>query len=136
MEYNPEVHSLQCPKCHHGMVEVSLDDITIDRCTHCHGLWFDDEEAHHLKTLHGGEVLDQGDAVEGWKWDSRADIHCPRCAKEMNKSADPKQQHIWYEFCDDHGIFMDAGEFKDFKHESPLDFFRGLIKGNRDTTAP
>ena len=30
----------------------------------------------------------------------------------------------------------DAGEFSDFKEESILDWFRSLIKGNRDTVAP
>jgi hypothetical protein len=33
-------------------------------------------------------------------------------------------------------MFMDAGEFTDFKHESLLDFFRGLIKGDRSVVAP
>ena len=31
---------------------------------------------------------------------------------------------------------MDDGEFKDFKEESVLDFFRSLIKGRRDVVAP
>ena len=31
MEYNAEIHNLQCPKCKHGMEEVTLEDITIDR---------------------------------------------------------------------------------------------------------
>ena len=33
-------------------------------------------------------------------------------------------------------MFMDAGEFKDFKFESLLDRFRSLIKGDRDIVAP
>jgi hypothetical protein len=28
-------------------------------------------------------------------------------------------------------VFMDAGEFTDFKHETLADWFRGLIKGKR-----
>jgi len=64
------------------------------------------------------------------------DINCPRCVKKMEKTADPKQIHIWYESCSDHGMFMDAGEFTDFKQESLLDFFRGLIKGKRSRVAP
>ena len=136
MEYNTESHSLKCPKCHHGMEEVSHGDVTIDRCTNCKGIWFDLDEAHQLKALKGSEALDTGDAKEGWKWDSRADIDCPHCGKRMQKTADPKQKHIWVEACPDHGMFMDAGEFKDFKQESALDFFRSLIKGRRDIVAP
>jgi Zn-finger nucleic acid-binding protein len=118
------------------MDEVTHEGVSIDRCTNCHGLWFDDDEATQLKSKQGSEAVDTGDPAEGQKWDSHADINCPRCGKEMDKSADPKQKHIWYEVCNDHGMFMDAGEFADFKEESLLDCFRSLIKGNRETTAP
>ena len=136
MEYNYELHSLKCPKCGHGMSEIMHEGITIDRCSNCQGLWFDEDEAQQLKKLKGSRLLDKGDATEGWKWDSRADINCPRCGKPMDKTADSKQKHIWYEVCHDHGMFMDAGEFADFVAETPLDWFRGLIKGNRETVAP
>lgn len=136
MDYNEDSHSLKCPKCQHGMEEIAHGEVLIDRCTHCHGLWFDADEAHQLKVMKESEALDIGDPKEGWKWDSHADIHCPHCGKEMEKAADSKQKHIWYEVCHDHGMFMDAGEFSDFKQESLLDFFRGLIKGHRDHVAP
>jgi hypothetical protein len=54
----------------------------------------------------------------------------------MKKCADPKQRHIWWEVCDDHGVFMDAGEFTDYKSETFLDWFRGIIKGKRKDIAP
>jgi len=136
MEYNSDTHTLQCPKCRHGMDEITFEGITIDRCTHCQGLWFDEDEAHRLKKLKDSHILDTGDPAEGQKYDSRADIQCPRCGKDMEKVSDPKQKHIWYELCPDHGMFLDAGEFSDFKHESLLDRFRGLIKGDRDMIAP
>jgi len=136
MEYDAALHSLQCPKCLHGMEEVTHGDVVIDRCTHCAGLWFDEDEAYLLKAIEGSQVLDTGSAKEGWKWDSHVDINCPRCGKKMELSSDPKQKHIWYEVCRDHGMFMDAGEFTDFKFESLLDIFRTLIKGNRDKVAP
>jgi len=136
MEYKADTHSLQCPKCQHGMEEITHGGVTVDRCSHCKGLWFDIGEALLLKDSEGSEILDIGDPVEGWKWDSHADINCPHCGKEMEKAADSKQKHIWYEVCPEHGMFMDAGEFKDFKEKSVLDFFRSLIKGRRDIVAP
>ena len=136
MEYDADLHSLQCPKCLHGMTELTHEGITIDRCSHCHGLWFDGEEAHQLKAIDGSQVLDSGDANEGKKWDTRVDINCPRCGEKMHESADPKQKHIWYEVCHDHGMFLDAGEFADLKDESLLDIFRSLIKGERGVVAP
>ncbi len=136
MEYNPDVHSLKCPKCDHGMEEITHGEIAIDRCTHCQGLWFDADEAHRLKELPDSHLVDHGNPQEGWKWDSRADIDCPHCGKRMEKTADAKQKHIWYEVCHDHGMFMDAGEFTDFKEESLLDWFRAVIKGDRETVCP
>jgi Zn-finger nucleic acid-binding protein len=136
MEYDAAKHSLECPKCHHGMEEVTHEAVVIDRCTHCKGLWFDEDEAHRLKSLKDGHLLDTGSPKEGWVWDSKADINCPRCGKEMEKSADPKQKHIWYEICREHGMFMDGVEFTDFILESLLDRFRSLIKGDRKTVAP
>ena len=136
MEHDASVHSLKCPKCNHGMEEVTHEGVTIDRCSNCHGLWFDQDEAHQLKDMESSEHLDIGDPEVGWKFDSRADIDCPRCGKKMHKTADEKQKHIWYEVCDEHGMFMDAGEFSDLKDESLLDFFRGLIKGDRKYVCP
>jgi Zn-finger nucleic acid-binding protein len=136
MEYDTASHSMKCPKCQHGMEEVTHEGITIDRCTHCRGLWFDQDELIQMKAIKDGHLIDIGDAKTGWKWDSHADIYCPRCGKEMEKSADPVQKHIWYEVCTEHGLFMDAGEFKDYKFESLLDRFRSLIKGDRKYIAP
>lgn len=136
MEFDAETHSLKCPKCHHGMHEITHGNITIDRCSHCHGLWFDADEAHQLKALPDSHAIDDGDRNEGWKWDSKAEIDCPHCGKRMELTSDAKQKHIWYEICHDHGMFMDAGEFADFKEETLLDWFKSVIKGDRETVCP
>ena len=132
MDYNPEIHSLKCPKCGHGMDLVTYGgDIQIDRCTNCQGLWFDTGEAERLKKKWMGDALDLGDSDEGKKWDAVEDVSCPRCGRDMEKTSDPDQPHIWYEVCPEHGMFMDAGEFTDYKHETLADWFRSLIKGER-----
>jgi uncharacterized protein len=132
MKYNADTHSLQCPKCEHGMKEVTFgNQLTIDRCTECQGIWFDTCEAAELKDRWMGEVLDTGDPEVGKKWNEVEDVNCPRCQKRMSKTSDPTQIHIWYEVCDEHGMFFDAGEFTDYKYETLLDKFRGLITGKR-----
>ena len=131
MDYDSAVHSLQCPKCRHGMKEVTHQDITIDRCTNCEGLWFDGNELQELKRTPGSEILDTGSPYEGRKYDNSGTINCPRCGRTMENSSDWKQVHIWYEVCRDHGIFLDAGEFVDFKNATALDWFRDVVKGRR-----
>ena len=78
MEYNADLHSIECPKCGHGMEEITYGEVTIDRCTNCQGLWFDTGEAEQLKGKWMGDALDMGNAEEGKKWDAVDDIACPR----------------------------------------------------------
>ena len=131
MEYDPQSHSLKCPKCLHGMETVKFDGVTIDRCTGCQGLWFDGNEAEQLKNISGSEIVDTGSWRKGHYYNELSDIYCPHCGEQMEKSSDWKQTHIWYEVCRNHGIFMDAGEFSDFKHESVLDRLRDFFTGKR-----
>ena len=36
-----KAHHLKCPKCGHDMKEQQLEDITIERCSFCEGIFFD-----------------------------------------------------------------------------------------------
>jgi hypothetical protein len=45
----------------------------------------------------------------------------------MQKLNDSRQPHLEYEACAEHGMFMDAGEFTDYKHETLMDVFKGLV---------
>ena len=123
--------AMRCHKCRADMEAVDYKGTVIDRCSICKGIWFDAGEAEALKGKWMGDALDRGDPDEGKKWDAVEDIACPRCGKDMEKASDPDQPHIWYEVCQEHGMFMDAGEFTDYKHETLADWFRSLIKGSR-----
>ena len=123
---------MECPKCHANMEEITYGrDLTVDRCVSCKGIWFDVGEAEILKGKWMSEFLDSGDPKVGKEFDKIVDINCPRCGKKMDKIADPKQYHIWYEACEEHGMYLDAGEFTDFKYETLLDKFRDLVTGRR-----
>ena len=116
---------MNCPKCTARMEKVSFESVEVDRCTHCHGIWFDEFEKDQLKALKGSEKIDIGDpsASQGLT----DTIDCPVCHTQMTKMVDRKQSHIWYESCPVcYGVFFDAGEFKDYKQETLLDFFKRL----------
>jgi uncharacterized protein len=36
-----DLHFMKCPKCGHEMKEESLQDVKIDRCSFCEGIYFD-----------------------------------------------------------------------------------------------
>jgi len=122
---------MDCPKCKNKMLEHSVDTLSgkvmIDRCEHCSGIWFDHGEQDILKGDWMSEFLEPGDTKVGDKFNKVTEIDCPRCNERMTSTHDSKQHHIVYEVCEEHGIFMDAGEFTDYKHETILDLFRDMV---------
>lgn len=122
---------MECPKCSATMEEKYLrtlqGPVTYDQCSSCKGLWFDTGEAEKLKDQYRPDFIDSGDKKTGKELNEVRDVNCPRCGKAMEKIADPKQRHIQLETCREHGVFMDAGEFRDYTNETLMDVFRGAV---------
>ena len=118
---------MDCPKCDSAMEEVTFNNVTVDRCTECKGIWFSGVEHKELKKMKGSETIDTGDEKQGREYDDMEDVHCPECDAKMDTIADKFQPHIHYEVCmKGHGAYFDAGEFKDFKEETLSDFVKSL----------
>jgi Zn-finger nucleic acid-binding protein len=123
---------MECPKCGSPFESVIYAAIEVDRCTNCHGLWFDAMEREDLKNLRGSETIDVGDPGVGRQYNDVDRIECPRCHTRMVRMVDPKQSHIWFESCPVcYGAFFDAGEFKDYKEETLMDFVRSVLTPER-----
>ena len=122
---------MDCPKCQAKMDEKDLRTlsglVTYDQCSGCQGLWFDTGEAEKLKDTWRPDFIDSGDAEKGRELNEIRDIDCPRCGTQMDKVTDDKQKHIELEMCREHGIFMDAGEFRDYKNETLMDVWRTAV---------
>jgi hypothetical protein len=43
-----DLHFMKCPKCGHDMKEEPLEGVTVDRCTHCEGIFFDAGELEQI----------------------------------------------------------------------------------------
>ena len=123
---------MNCPKCDAEMQVIMYQNIAVDRCTGCKGLWFDILEHEHLKAIEGSESIDIGSAALGKRFNEVDDIKCPKCSSKMLKMVDAQQPHIWYEGCPScFGVFFDAGEFRDYKEKTVLDFFRDIFTKER-----
>ena len=121
-----------CPKCNADMEKVSFQNIVVDRCTACHGIWFDCLEHEQLAKMQGSEVIDDGDPELGKQHNAIDRIKCPVCHIDMIRMVDPKQHHLWFESCTScHGVYFDAGEFRDFKDHTLLDRLLDLFTEER-----
>lgn len=129
-----ETSTMQCPKCP-GMLEPRTygRKITVHRCNECGGLWCKPEPLLEMRREWMSEaVLDSGDPKLGKALNDIDEIKCPEDGTMMEKSADERQTHIWYESCPAcDGMFFDAGEFTDLKYDTLMDRVRDFVKGRR-----
>ena len=121
---------MQCPKCLGSMSKITVDDIIIDRCDTCGGLWFDSSERENLNAIpHVERTLDTGDPAVGRSMDQSRKADCPRCHAAMISMSVPRQPHIHFESCTIcHGAFFDAGEFTDAKHLTVLERLKSFLQ--------
>jgi Zn-finger nucleic acid-binding protein len=115
------------------MEQVEQDGVEIDRCTQCHGIWFDGGEMEALRNPEAAKAIDLGDAEEGERQNIKDHYRCPRCNGTMLKVFDPLQRHIWFETCSScGGSFFDAGEFRDLSEFTFSDILKSLSKPARE----
>ncbi|MEO6098141.1 MAG: zf-TFIIB domain-containing protein [Fibrobacteria bacterium] len=118
---------MHCPKCATKMDDLKFEGVIYRRCEGCSGIWFDGIAHKALKRIPGSDSIDIGTEAQGHELDGMTDVKCPECGRAMNRRRDKFQPHIRYETCPmQHGVFFDAGEFRDFKEETLGDFFRSL----------
>jgi predicted Zn-ribbon and HTH transcriptional regulator len=43
-----DLHFMKCPKCGHDLKEEKLENVSVDRCTHCEGIFFDAGELEEV----------------------------------------------------------------------------------------
>ena len=114
------------------MPEVSFGGIYINRCVSCKGLWFAMLEHEQMAAIEGSEAIDIGSDELGQRFRDMDKVNCPECKARMLKMVDIDQPHIWYESCPNcYGVFFDAGEFRDYREKTVVDYFRSLYAGER-----
>jgi PAT family beta-lactamase induction signal transducer AmpG len=125
--------AIRCPKCRADMEQIEIEGVIIDRCSRCHGIWFDEGEVEALRNKQTASVIDTGDTQVGKQHNLIDDYRCPRCGGKMEKKVDSRQRHIWYETCSDcNGSFFDAGEFLDLSQITISDVFKRLVTPARE----
>lgn len=52
-----EASLMQCPRCDGILIETTVEDVKIDRCSSCMGVWLDAGELEQLTKREGGGWL-------------------------------------------------------------------------------
>jgi len=116
---------MTCPKCEGTFEVVTIDEVVIDRCSSCFGIFFDMLEDQDLLETRSARDVDIGDAEVGRERDLTVEIRCPRDGVAMIHLVDAQQQHIEFESCPlCFARFFDAGELTDLARLTLVDWFR------------
>lgn len=101
-----------CPVCKDPMIVLELEQVEVDYCTSCAGIWLDsgelellletDEERNKLINL----FKETSDITE-------KSYGCPICGKQMKKSDIGEKGKVVVDKCKkNHGIWFDKGELQ------------------------
>ena len=103
---------MNCPVCKEPLVVLELEQVEVDYCTSCDGVWLDagelellldtDEERTRLISL-----FKEAETVKEKSYD------CPVCGKQMKKFEIGERGRVIVDKCKkNHGIWFDKGELK------------------------
>lgn len=113
---------MDCPVCKNAMITLELEDVEIDYCTDCGGIWLDAGELEMLldDRQHAEKLL------KSFKIDANSTEKprkCPICLKKMQKiivgQAEPT---LLIDKCrKGDGLWFDKGELQDIFNRAQLD---------------
>ncbi len=110
------------------METLVVEEVEIDRCGECGGLWLDALEREKL--LESPEAAATADAHERGKPVGKAgDRECPRGHGAMIEMRDAEQRHVVFESCTVcGGSYLDAGELRDLSEFTLLERLRSRFR--------
>ena len=127
---------MDCPVCKEAMIVLELDEVEIDHCLCCGGIWLD---AGELELLLGDceqkdNLLSSLRVDKNTKEDKR---RCPICLKKMEKVLCGTDREVRIDKCrKNDGIWFDKGELEDIvsmaafdKDNKVSDLLKGMFGG-------
>jgi len=104
---------MNCPICGVPMLVLEVDQIEVDHCQQCGGVWLDAEEMDMLlEGSEGREEIRRRITVDADTSEEKR--RCPICSKKMEKARvtrEGKESRILIDRCErGHGTWLDGGE--------------------------
>jgi len=113
---------MDCPDCKNAMITLELEEVEIDYCTNCSGIWLDAGELELLLNEHDKAK----GLLDSFRIDSESDEKirkCPICDKKMQKIVIGSSKPVLLiDKCRrGDGLWFDKGELQDIFDRAELD---------------
>jgi Zn-finger nucleic acid-binding protein len=120
-----------CPVCKDSMIVLELEQIEVDYCTGCEGVWLDAGELELLlETVEERNRLI--DLFKEAEIEKEKSYDCPICGKHMLKFEVGEQAKVVIDKCKkNHGLWFDKGELQkvvEFGSENKQNKIINLLK--------
>ena len=98
---------MNCPKDQTELVLEKMQDLEVDRCPTCKGIWLDYDELDAIED----KVMTDDHAKGTMQWNpQQTELLCPKCGSKLN-TFDYRLERLQIEVCpNNHGFWLDAGE--------------------------
>lgn len=109
---------MRCPACEAPLLAIEYDEVEVDYCTECRGIWLDAGELELLfgDGAHVQEFLRGGVDAPG----RESARKCPICRTTMGKQRTRGGEEILYDQCPNgHGLWLDDGELSAIMRHAP-----------------
>ena len=105
---------MDCPVCKSAMITLELNDVEIDFCCDCNGIWLDSGEIE-LLIANAQQTQTLLDSFKIAKNLTEKQRKCPICLKKMQKiSVSQSEATLIIDKCPKgHGLWFDKGELKE-----------------------
>lgn len=103
---------MECPVCNKPLIVLEYNDVEVDFCVACRGIWLD---AGELDLLFGDRRVTEGflRAAEAGPGLREKDRACPICTRKMRKYTTAGAAPVTYDACPKNdGLWFDAGELQ------------------------
>lgn len=100
---------MNCPACKSSMIICELNQVEIDYCLTCKGIWLDSGELELIFSDGNGKNTEQYFINKSGYIEDRR--RCPVCKKKMEK-VEFEKSGIVLDMCQSHGLWFDNGELK------------------------
>lgn len=112
---------MDCPQCKEPLIVLELEEVEIDHCVSCGGIWLDAGELDLLlgDSQEKDNLLASFQADEGSK---EQRIRCPICAKRMGKVLCGTGKTTCIDKCrNGHGLWFNRGELHEILEQVCFD---------------
>lgn len=110
---------MKCPVCKESLIVVELDQVEVDHCLECKGVWLDAGELELLTGNHDEAIKFLDSMKKSASKEKKR--KCPVCLHKMEKVEFTDSAKTLVDKCKkDHGLWLDQGELETLLHASGL----------------